>query len=155
MKEILLTRGLVAIVDDDDFEELSIYKWNVLKGKYTFYAVRTSGARCILMHRQILGVSERTTLTDHRNGNGLDNRRENIRPCSITENNRNKRAYRNNKSGAKGVSWIESAKSWSVRITVDKNLIYIGSFKEKCDAMEAYNNAATMLHGKFASLNQT
>lgn len=154
MKEIPLTRGLVAIVDDQDFEELLKYKWHALKGKFTFYAARSSGKKVILMHRQILGISERTMFVDHINGIGVDNCRTNIRACSMNENNTNKRGYKNNISGAKGVGIMKGGKKWRALITHNKKQVYLGCFDTPTEAAKAYNEAALRLHGEFAFLNQ-
>lgn len=152
MKEIDLGQGLKAIVDDCDFVELSKHKWRAVKGKYTYYAVRTENGKLMLMHRQILGVSDRRTLVDHENGNGLLNTRDNLRKCTFQENNRNKRGYKNNNAKTKGVQQVGA--KFSARITHNGKVFYLGLFANRDEAAAAYNKAAKELHGEFASLNR-
>jgi hypothetical protein len=80
MKTIPLTQGYEAIVDDEDYDSLMQHKWHILKVKDLRYARRKSVPTYadVLMHRQIMGVTDRSLDVDHKNGNGLDNRRENL-----------------------------------------------------------------------------
>ena len=153
MQKIDLGRDMFALVDDVDYPELSKYKWTAYKGKYTYYAGRREGGKPIFMHRQILGITDRNTLTDHENGNGLDNQRHNIRACTYSENNRNKRGYKNNVTKMKGVQKTSKG-TWSARITHEKKLFYLGCFRNPEDAARAYDAAANRLHKGFAYLNK-
>jgi hypothetical protein len=159
MKEIPLTQGKVAIVDDEDFEELSKVKWCAQKSKDTFYAVRglyrsdkkTKGQ--IIMHRVILDAPT-DKFVDHINGDGLDNRRENLRLCSHAENQRNKGKQKNNTSGFKGVCWHKRSKKWYVQIMADKKLINVGLFTTLEEAVSAHKSAALKYHGEFARVRE-
>ncbi|GAB4486607.1 MAG: hypothetical protein OHK0019_00560 [Saprospiraceae bacterium] len=151
MKKIPLTQGLFAIVDDEDYEELMKYKWSADKGNSTYYAQRTIIAqrKNVRMHRQIIGVTNPKLDVDHKNGNGLDNRRENLRVCTRSFNNANSKTPKDNKSGHKGVCWDKERKRWAVRI----GRKHIGRYKDLRDAALAYNKAAIEIYGEFARIN--
>ena len=91
--------------------------------------------------------------TDHRNGNGLDNRKANLRPATHGENMRNRKLHTNNASGFMGVAREERNRNWGARIQANGKRIRLGAFKDKNDAARAYDKAARELHGEFASLN--
>lgn len=90
---------------------------------------------------------------DHINGNGLDCRRGNLRLCTKSENQRNRRPNQNGTSGYKGVGWYKKYNCWRVRIQVNGKKQHIGYFDNEIDAATAYDNAAKQLHGEFARLN--
>lgn len=149
MKEIELTQGKVAIVDDEDFEYLSQWKWCAAFMTRNFYAAKSisiNGQRkVILMHRFILNP-EKNMVVDHINGNTLDNRRENLRICTPRENSRNRKKRTISKNKYKGVA--NSNGKFIARIE-----IHLGTFENEIDAAKAYNEAAKNLFGDFAKLN--
>ena len=150
-KEIPMANGHIAIVDDDDFSRVSQFKWQV--NTYG-YARRTmyNEARIrvdVKMHRFIAGVTDRSIEVDHRNGNKLDNRKENLRLCTHSQNMMNRGANRRNKSGFKGV--VKKGDSWEARIAVNKIYKHLGRFPTAELASEAYKQAAIELHGEFAN----
>lgn len=150
-REIPLSRGKVAIVDDDDYEWLARYKWHIsIKG----YASRTEPItkKTIRMHRAILGLKD-DEQGDHINGDRLDNRRCNLRKCTQAQNAINSTSRRNSTSRFKGVSWNEDKRKWQVEIQISKTRFYLGSYKSEIDAARAYNEAALKYHGDFARLN--
>lgn len=151
---IHLDKGLFALVDSEDYERLSKYKWYAKKGPTTYYAVRNSKnpPYIIRMHREILGTKQEME-TDHRNHAGLDNRKQNLRECTHTQNQQNRRPNRNSSSRHKGVSWDRRAKLWKVQIRHNKKKLYLGCFKDEEDAAKAYDNKARELFGEFAHLN--
>ncbi|MFH1739786.1 MAG: AP2 domain-containing protein [bacterium] len=157
MKEIQLTHGKVAMVDDEDFESLNQHKWHTADRGMWFYARRTitmeSGRRIkVLMHRQIIQTPAGMD-TDHIDGNGLNNQRENLRNCTRSQNQWNSRINANNTSGAKGVSWYKSRNVWVSHIGVNGKRKTLGYFADTKTAALAYDNAAREYFGEFAKTN--
>lgn len=154
MKKIPLSQGLFALVDDEDFEKLSKYKWRADRGNSTFYAARlVEKGRNIRMHRQILGVTDPKMDVDHKNGNGIDNRRSNLRVCSRSLNNANRAVQSNSGSGIKGVFWDKERNKWQVKIGYERKVFNLGRFSDLTTAVKAYNDKAKELFGDFARLN--
>ena len=155
MREIQLTQGYVALVDDADYEELMRYKWRAQVGTRTVYAVRrqptVAGVRgsIVLMHRQIKNTREPNV--DHWDGNGLNNQRLNLRPCGVSQNGGNARNSKNNTSGFKGVSVFIDR--WQSGICVKGKQIHLGHFRDKQAAARAYDTAARKYFGEFARVN--
>ena len=147
MKKIPLTQGKYAFVDDDDYNNLSGYKWYYNKG----YAVRGSSPK-ILMHR-IINKTPKGMDTDHINRNTLDNRKQNLRGCTRSQNCTNRPAQKHGSSGFKGVSWHKHRKAWSAYVCVNKKMIYLGYFENKEDAAKAHDKKAKEIYGDFAYLN--
>lgn len=152
MKKICLTQGRFALVDEEDFEYLIQRKWHVQKGRSTFYAIANKGIfpKPILMHRMVLNAPA-GTLVDHINGNGLDNRRENLRLCTPHENQRNHKLYSTNKTGFKGVSAFRN--KFKATIGFENRQIFIGLFTTPQEAAKAYDKAALKYFGEFANIN--
>jgi hypothetical protein len=152
VKEIPLTQGRVAIVDDADYEMLSRFKW--LYGDR--YAVRR--ARCgvrwvtVLMHREIMQPLDGMQV-DHINGDKLDNRRCNLRIVTSSQNKCNCGVQANNTSGFKGVSLSKPTGKWVANIKKHGKLHFLGYFPTAIEAARAYNRAAQEMHGEFARLN--
>ena len=152
MKEIQLTQGKVALVDDEDFERLNQWKWFAAKSGNTYYAKRFGNIR---MHRVVMGVTSlHNLIVDHCSGDGLDNRRQNLRVCSSMENSANRRSAKNSSSKYLGVSYEIGRNKWVARITSNKKVIRIGYFKTEENAATAYNMFAERVHGQFANLNK-
>lgn len=152
-KNIPLTKGKIALVDDDDYEWLYIFKWRwqPIHG-IPGYAVRTSNGNRLYMHRVILNLTcENKVEVDHINGNGLDNRRCNLRICNRMQNRRNCRPQSLNTSGYKGV--YHSRKKWRARIEVSGKKIDLGTYETAEEAAIAYDQAAKFYQGEFAWLN--
>ncbi len=152
-KEIKLTQGKVALVDDADYEYLSQWQWCALKAPNTFYAVRNSsmstGKRStIYMHQVLCGKG-----ADHVDGNGINNTRGNLRLATHAQNMRNSRIPKNNSSGFKGVTWDKQHKKWRAQIQVNGRTQYLGLFAGPEEAGSAYDAAARELHGDYARLN--
>mgnify|MGYP001180977569 CR=1 FL=1 len=146
MKKIALTRGLYALVDDDDFEELNKWKWHARKGRYTWYASRkimqknSDGKwvhkKLIHMHR-VVNKTPNSLFTDHINGNGLDNRKSNLRSATNSQNLLNSRVRVDNSSGVRGISWHKTRKKWRVYISDGGRHRHIGLFSTLDEAIEA------------------
>lgn len=151
MKLIYLTQGKVAEVDDENYYLLNKYKWQAQKGRYTYYAKRVgAGKERILMHREILNLTKKE-FCDHKDGNGLNNKIDNLRRCTNSENQKNKRGW--GKSKYKGVCWIKKNKKWMSYISINKKRVYLGLFCTEKEAAVEYNKSASLNHGEFAKLN--
>ena len=155
MRTIELTQGHIAIIDDDDFERVSQYKWCSHERRGTPAAKRRrKDGKNETLHRFILGLEHGDgEIVDHINGNGLDNRKENLRLCTNQQNLRNVGVRKNNTSGFKGVSWSKGRGNWQVNISTGLKVKSLGRFKDKLDAVRAYNDAAIKYHGEYAYLN--
>jgi hypothetical protein len=158
MKEIPLTKGFVALVDDNYFEELSKYKWcaNIKRAGLT-YAVRRSVDRLgkistVGMHRQIMDPPFGKQV-DHINRNTLDNRRENLRLASQTENTWNMGKQKRNTTGFKGVWFDKALGKYRAGLSNGNKTIHIGCFESAFDAAKAYDKKALELRGDFACVN--
>ena len=155
-RKIPLTQGKFATVDAEDFDQLNSYKWYANKKKNTYYAARNlklQNGKKILMHREILGLEAGDGLqADHKSGNGLDNRRANLRMCNQSQNNQNRHSFWGT-SKFKGVYWNKPANKWMARITLEGKLIYLGCFDFEIDAARAYDVKARELFGEFAKCN--
>lgn len=141
-----------AIVDSTDFERLSKFVWYEVAGAGgLMYAARSVGRRNVFMHREILGLTD-ARRGDHWNGDGLDNRRENLRPCTHAQNCANRKP-RIGTSSYKGVTWHKGQRKWVARVRVAYKLIHLGSFDDEILAAKAYDRAASGNFGEFAPVN--
>lgn len=166
-----LGHGLFALVSPEDFERASAHRWHLKRKRSQpgkFYVQRTirlgSGRRAPktteLLHRFIMGAAP-GVLVDHRNGNGLDNQRRNLRCCDNTQNQRNITASKRQKRGQfKGVAWNARADRWQAQICAGekrpngkRKQLYLGLFDSPADAARAYDSAAREHFGEFAALN--
>lgn len=153
MKIITLTQSKSTVVDDEDFDELSKYKWYAIRNGRTFYAGRKinteKGRRILFMHNCILSTTKETTV-DHVDCDGLNNQKSNLRLAVGGQNNMNRRTPRNNTSGFKGVSFRKDIKRWAARIRIEKVDLHLGFYDTPQEAHSAYQEAATQHHGSFA-----
>ena len=156
MKKIKLTQNKYALVDDNDFEELNKFKWHALKSENTFYPLRkiwdknTKKQTVIMMHRVIMETPKGKE-TDHIDRNALNNQRSNLRIVTHSQNQMNKGMSKNNTSGFKGVMWSKKSKKWQANIRKNNKKLYLGLFKTKEEAYEAYVEACKKYHGDFAN----
>lgn len=153
MKFIELSKGKVAIVDDEDYKSLSIYKWSYNSKGYAWRSIKGENKRTyILMHRFIMGAKA-DELIDHKNGNRLDNRKCNLRICTRSQNNCNQRLQAREKTSKfKGLT-ITKSKNWQVQISFCNNHKSLGTFTNEIAGANAYNYYAKKYHGEFACLN--
>ena len=162
MKTILLSKGKnFAIVDDEDFEPLSRFNWRVseskLKRTLIKYAVRSKWingkSTTICMHREIMRPPDSMNI-DHKNGDGLDNQKDNLRLANDSQNLANSRKRRSCSSKYKGVCWHKWNKKWCARTRVNGLLIHLGHFNDELSAAIAYDRAAEKYFGEFALTNK-
>lgn len=150
---IPLTQNACAIVDPEDFGLLDEHKWWLrATSEHLRYAARKENGKMIYMHREILNTPAGMH-TDHINGNGLDNRKSNLRICTPTQNQHNSIKWANTSSRFKGVSWKKSARKWEAYIRINKKLIHLGHYNSEIKAAEAYDDKAIEIFGEFANLN--
>lgn len=155
-KRIELTKGYIAIVDDEDYDWLIKHSWHVHDSRPSVrYAMSWIKGKIIRMHRLILlhyGQLEDGLTVDHIDGNGLNNQKANLRTCTQAENTRNRKGPF--KNGYRGIHKSGSKKNpWRAQIKVNYKPICLGNFSTKEDAARAYDAAARKHHGEFASLN--
>ena len=148
MKEIPLTRGMVAIVDDQDFEALSAHKWCAYRSRCTYYARRYvprpgGGKSQERMHQVVLARKIGRPIAvgmecDHHNGDGLDNQRENLFEVTKAQNQRNCRRHAANPSSQYlGVNWEKSRGTWRARVKVSGKQIHLGYYATELEAAQA------------------
>ena len=159
MKEVKLTQGYVALVDDEDFDRVSTAgPWHAVVYPRSVYAKHTTAhidgkQKPITMHSFILGVTDGRIEIDHEDHNGLNNQRINLRVATKHENQRNRRKSHNNTSGYKGVCWVKARHNWEAMIRVNGKSVWLGSFASAEDAARAYDSAALKYFGEFAFTN--
>ncbi len=150
---VRLPCGLIAFVDLEDVQLVSQYVWHACKSHRTHYA---RGGSCqrgrLLMHNLIMGSREDRRV-DHKDGNGLNNRRDNLRWATRAQNATNMNRRPNRKSGFRGVHQGARSKKWEVSISADGVRHRLGSFATAEEAARVYDEAAKRLHGEFAKLN--
>ena len=149
MKKIELTRGQTTLVDGKNFEKLNEFKWYAHKCLNTFYAVRNSlyinGKRTIiLMHHEIIGRPPKGMISDHRDGNGLNNQGHNLRHVTCRQNQQNQ-VHRNKSSQYPGVYWHKSRNKWVAQIKINNKNEYLGLYISEFDAFQAYKQAVESL----------
>jgi hypothetical protein len=157
MKTIALTQGKVALVSDEDYDELSIHSWHTVTPHNVSYAVRSErqpGGKVptYLMHRVIVDAPKGIEV-DHINGDGLDNQRSNLRLATHSQNLCNRRLDANNTSGYKGVHWDKQGKKWVAQINNAGRQITLGLFDDIGEAAAAYDEASLKYHGEFGVTN--
>ncbi len=145
-----ISKGMHTLIDLDDYERLvsdGLLKWNAQKCYKRFYVSRSVKEKKLYLHRYIMGVDGKGMCIDHINGDPLDNRKSNLRVCSHRENSRNKKK----KHGFKGVSKYNS--TFAAQIQINNEHVNIGYFSTPSDAARAYDFAAAIFFGEFASFN--
>ncbi len=158
-KQIPLTQGHVAIVDNEDYEELMQYRWHIDAHPQGPRVMRTTPVDIhgkqggVLMHRQIMDAPLGMDV-DHHNHDQLDNRRANLRVCTRSQNMANMRKRPGCSSRFKGVYLEKRTGRWVARIRVNLQMIALGTFEQETRAARAYNVAAIEHFGEFALLNK-
>lgn len=155
MRKIPLTQGRFALIDNEDYEKISQYKWF-----YHDYACRKQNKQLVMMHRFLIGIIPDNKEIDHINGDKLDNRRCNLRLATHSENQANKKIGINNISGFKGVSVTFRKykgtiyKYYVAQISKDSKIRNLGTFKYINKAIEKYNKEAIKLFGEYAKVSK-
>lgn len=152
MKEIKLTQGKVAVVDDDDFNFLSQHRWHYMTVGYAARRDGRVGWKVVYLHRLIIGAKKGEEV-DHINGNTLDCRKGNLRIVNRSHNMANTCLRSTNTSGYKGVSFDKRRNKWYAEITVNYKKIHLGRYVDIIEAAKVYNEAAKKYFGEFARLN--
>jgi hypothetical protein len=152
--EVPLTQGMVAIIDAADADDVLAYRWTAQLDGLVWYAKRSvkrpDGVwTCEYLHKFLAGYR----ITDHRNGDGLDNRRSNLREATTSQNGGNKRISTANKSGYKGVSWDKRKKKWNAQVKRDGRIRWLGYHATPLAAALAYDAGAREYFGEFSRLN--
>ena len=151
-KLIPLTQDKFAIVDAEDYEWLNQHKWHVLKHGRTEYAGSYQDGKYIKMHRVLLSAPA-GLVVDHRDGNGLNNRKSNLRLCTHQENIYNQRPRLGAKSRFRGVCWHKRRRRYEARIQKEGKRYSLGSFADEIEAAVVYDIKAMELFGEFAYFN--
>jgi hypothetical protein len=153
MKKIALTQGKFALVSNIDYAYLNQWKWCAHFNGKKWYVVRSLPGITIYMHRLILeqmGYDNFNT-GDHKDGDGFNNQRRNLRPATFAQNSHNhSKTNKNNTSKFTGVGWHKVNNKWRAYLTFNRKYIHLGDFISKNDARLAYNTAASKYFGKFA-----
>jgi hypothetical protein len=161
MREIPLTQGYTALVSDRDYARVvAAGPWTAqIKPRkdgsvYTVYAIHSFGRHSnVRLHRFILGVTDPKIEVDHKDGNGLQCNRRNLRTATHGQNVHNQRLSKANTSGYKGVSWDTQSRKWTAYIYLGGKQIWLGFFTDKVKAARAYDKAAHKYFGRFAHTN--
>ena len=156
MKKIPLTQSYEAIVDDQDYEELSKHKWHVSSSpprpvRDTRKGINREG-KVISMSRQVMNAPDHLQV-DHINGNTFDNRRGNLRLCTNAENSRNQKPQYRCSSAYKGVSWDKKGRKWHSYIKFEQHRYTIGYYEDERQAALFYDLAAIHFFKEFARFN--
>lgn len=150
-RRIPLTQGKFALVDADDFGGLSKHKWCAMRAKHTWYACRREAGRTILMHRVIM-KTPKGMVVDHKDRNGLDNRKANLRNCTWAQNNRNS-GPRSPGTGFRGVRYDEERGKYVAAVRHKGGTLTLGEFDDPAEAALARDRKAYELQGQYAYLN--
>lgn len=159
MKEIPLTRGLVALVDDEDYDTVAPYKWHADHEGYACRKgpnpIKPGKITTIFMHRVLLGLAFGDLRKgDHKNGNRADNRRENLRIATDAQNCQNRKLGTNNTSGFKGVYLHKASGKWHAKIRANGKDRSLGYYHNAEEAHNAYQRASELLHREFANFGE-
>jgi hypothetical protein len=157
-RKIDLGEGKWTILDQEDYYRLNQFKWYVNGNGFKFYAFRNiiigpGRTRMLSMHRDIMN-SPKGLLVDHKNHDSLDNRRQNLRLATHSQNTCNKQSKRTGCSSKfRGVSYDKKRGYWNTQVVCEGKMVFFGRFKNEFDAAKAYDEAAKKHHGEFARLN--
>jgi hypothetical protein len=150
----LLISDSKSFVDDNDYDLVSKYQWHINSRRGLKYAVATIDGEPVLMHR-LITQAPNGVMVDHINGNGLDNRRVNLRLCTHSQNMRNRKMHSNNATGFKGVykdGRCKTTKKYCAQIRFNGKRIYLGRYTTPEEAYQVYCDASVKYHGEFGRI---
>ena len=156
MREIQLSQEQVTLVDDEDFDYLNQWSWCILADKWTLYACRRENKKTLLLMHRVLMKTPKGLVVDHKDHNGLNNQKDNLRNCTQSQNSCNMQSRKN--FTTKGVSHRRKRSgelgNFSAYITIDGRKKWLGTYKTDYEAALVYNAAAILQYGEFANLNK-
>jgi len=155
--KIILHNGMECLVDEEDYDKLISHRWFAYKGHGTYYAHKyAKGEGTRIMHRIIMGVTDPLVFVDHRNGNGLDNRKLNLRIATKSQNAVNSRKFPGT-SQYRGVHFNKRENKWQAVVCLNNKNIRLGTFpgtpEGEIAAAKVRDQGALKYHGEFARLN--
>jgi hypothetical protein len=159
MKQIALVHRslskptLYALVDDEDYEFLNKFNWSYKTGNKTCYARTYIKGKDVEMQVMLCPV-EYPLQVDHKNGNGLDNQKQNLRPATYSQQQANNISRRKGSSKFRGVCWNQNKQKWVAQLIFEGDKQFLGYFSSEKEAAIAYNNSAIKHFGEFAKLNE-
>lgn len=160
MKEIKISKGMTALVDDEDYDKVSKFRWFAVKKGNNYYAQRVNYTninselmgKTSIMHRFILGEVDSNIKIDHRDHNTLNNQKNNLRRCTQKQNCINTSSHKGSTSKYRGV-YLNNSFKWSAQIKHPNGLRETKTFNSEIEAAKWYNEKAEKSYGEFANLN--
>jgi AP2 domain len=148
----LVNTDKVALIDNEDYEKICLYRWWLRKQPSgNLHAYTNINRKMTYMHHVIMGHNRKL---DHKDTNGLNNQKFNLRECTHSQNAANRRKDKNSSSKFKGVTFFKRDSKWQAKITVKYKTIHLGYFNNEVDAAKSYDKAALKYFGEFARTNE-
>lgn len=150
-RSVVLSCGHVAFVDEEDFDRVNEFSWHSVLIGGNHYARRyvNGEQKNQYLHHFVMGVAD-GRIVDHKNGDGMDNRKENLRFATHSQNMRNQRTPKNNRSGVKGVHFDRQTGKWRASLSVDRKFVCLGRHETIEEAESAVRVGRQQHHGEFA-----
>lgn len=156
MINLPVSGGRFTKIDNEDYELLSKFTWYFwTDGVFCQQRIKETGKKKTIRINRLIMKYPKSMVVDHINHDILDNRKCNLRICTIGQNDKNQKLRRTSTSGFKGVTWNTKDKKWRAKIRLNYKYIFLGGFDNKIDAAKAYDEGATKYHGEFACTNKS